>query len=101
MRTASVNHTPAVPYHTLIHGSLSTPSTIPFLGNTQYNTNSPPRYYHAHYSDKHSFIVVLSIFEAAEPPRNDKSAAINRAEINSLSFLYIGAFVPSEDERKD
>ena len=42
MRTASVNHTPAVPYHTLIHGSLSTPSTIPFLGNTQYNTNSPP-----------------------------------------------------------
>lgn len=61
----------------------------------------PPRYYHAHYSDKHSFIVVLSILEAAEPQRNDKSAAINRAEINSLNFLYIGAFVPSGDERKD
>ena len=44
MRTASVNHTPAVPYHTLIHGSLSTPSTIPFLGNTQYNTNRPQSY---------------------------------------------------------
>ena len=32
MRTASVNHTPAVPYHTPIHGSLSTPGTIPFRG---------------------------------------------------------------------
>lgn len=30
-----------------------------------------------------------------------RSAAINRTLLNSLSFQYIGASVPSEDERKD
>ena len=41
MRAASVNQAPAVPYHTPIRGSLSTPSTIPFQGNAQYITNRP------------------------------------------------------------
>ena len=54
-----------------------------------------------HCGNKHSFMSSPFDLVAAEPPRNDKSAAINRAEINSLSFLYIGAFVPSGDERKD
>ena len=39
MRTASGYQPPAVPYHTPIRGSLSTPRTIPFQGNAQYITN--------------------------------------------------------------
>ena len=39
MRTASGYQPPAVPYHTPIRGSLSTPCTIPFQGNAQYITN--------------------------------------------------------------
>ena len=40
MRTASVNHTPAVPYHTLIRGSLSTPNTALVRKNAEYITNT-------------------------------------------------------------
>ena len=40
MRTASGYQPPAVPYHTPIRGSLSTPCTIPFQGNAQYITNT-------------------------------------------------------------
>ena len=35
MRTADVNQAPAVPYHTPIRGSLSTPGTIPLSGGTR------------------------------------------------------------------
>jgi hypothetical protein len=40
MRTASGYHAPAVPYHTLIRGSLSTPNTALIRKNTEYITNT-------------------------------------------------------------
>ena len=50
MRTASGYQAPAVPYHTLICGSLSTPNTALVRKNAEYITNtemwglaSPPR----------------------------------------------------------
>ena len=40
MRTASDYQTPAVPYHTLICGSLSTPNTALVRKNAEYITNT-------------------------------------------------------------
>ena len=40
MRTASGYQSPAVPYHTPVRVSLSTPNFVPVSGNTQYITNT-------------------------------------------------------------
>ena len=91
MRTASVNHTPAVPYHTLIHGILSTPSTIPFWGNTQYNTNSPPLQRQASATPRHFPPLATSIvlFAATlRPPPTLLARQFLHFSLSSCLFRY-------------
>ena len=96
MRTASVNQTPAVPYHTPIRGSLSTPSTIPFQGNAQYITNRDKRYKIGETVDaaKGKGLKRLQTMEAREGLRAHEQYRIVDAKMPTNDMAWVTLSVP-------